>query len=780
MELNFKKIQQMDSQEIYEFLLPTINSIYQSFKYIEISQQNYHELVLKEIESSKKTYNSNTSYSDFMKKRIRTSLSEQVRKLIYDSSTSFNIINEYINQKFDNISTYEDAIKYFKKLDTFFETYSFIPNPDLLIELINKNIIFINMIKLIFNHYTSQITSGNSEKIFDNTSLILTIETYCMLNNIEIKQEEIEETYDTTEFGTTDSVKAYLREIGKRPLLSVQQERELAHKVAQGDSKARDLFIESNLKLVVSIARKYLNRGLSFLDLIQEGNLGLMTAVDKYDVEKGYKFSTYATHWIRQAITRAIADKGRNVRIPVHMYEKIGAYKKAVTNLEAKLNRQPTLNEIANEMGLSISEVTKLHKLQSDTVSINTLIGDDEDTELENFIPASEETPEDVAIAGTLQYQVRKLFEDCNLKEREIEILMLRYGFNDREPMTLEQVGKKYNLTRERVRQIEAKALMKIRRSKHIKALAAYMQHPEKSLESIEEFREKYRESKKPYKAYLKDDGRTKKKENDEMPKLQTIYQYFKDYTREQVDEMLSKLTEEERTLMTLRYGEDLDNPVSGKLSKEQTDKFYGTLIPKMKRLLKNPNNERKSRKPRKPREKKSVITNQTQEAVAPITHEHSILEQPILPSGESTQITPVQEIKEEVEGELVQKIEPKEEPTPVVKADEASNDITKHDCVKMLELLRTPTFTQMMSVLTAKESIIISLKLGYVDGKYFSTESIAQFLGIEETEVIETTKKVLLLYKENINSFLDSIIEVATDQVEHGRVLSMKPINKK
>ena len=199
-----------------------------------------------------------------------------------------------------------------------------------------------------------------------------------------------------------------------------------------------------------------------------------------------------------------------------------------------------------------------------------------------------------------------------------------------------------------------------------------------------------------------------------------------------------------------------------------------------MKRLLKNPNNERKPRKPRKPREKKSVITNQTQEAVAPITHEHSILEQPILPSGESTQITPVQEIKEEVEGELVQKIEPKEEPTPVVKADEASNDITKHDCVKMLELLRTPTFTQMMSVLTAKESIIISLKLGYVDGKYFSTESIAQFLGIEETEVIETTKKVLLLYKENINSFLDSIIEVATDQVEHGRVLSMKPINKK
>ena len=232
---------------------------------------------------------------------------------------------------------------------------------------------------------------------------------------------------------------------------------------------------------------------------------------------------------------------------------------------------------------------------------------------------------------------------------------------------------------------------------------------------------------------------------------------------------MLAKLTEEERILMTLRYGEDLDNPVSGKLSKENTDKFYGTLIPKMKRLLKNPNNERKPK-----------ITNSRQDSTENKAIDNQVQAQLNLSSEESTPIVPVQEIKEEVKGELISKTKPKEEPTSVVKADEASNDMAKHDCVKMLELLRTPTFTQMMSVLTAKESIIISLKLGYVDGKYFSTESIAQFLGIEETEVIETTKKVLLLYKENINSFLDSIIEVATDQVEHGRVLSKKTINEK
>ena len=595
-----------------------------------------------------------------------------------------------------------------------------------------------------------------------------------MLIGLEIKSEDLNQEDYSSNTEVTDSVRTYLREISRRPLLTKEEEVNLARKIAQGDSKARELFIESNLKLVVSIAKKYIGRGLAFLDLIQEGNLGLMTAVDRYDVEKGFKFSTYATHWIRQAITRAIADKGRNVRIPVHIYEKLSIFQKTLTDLERKLNREPTIEEIANEMKLSIPEVTKLYKLRSDTVSINTIIGDDGDTELENFIPASDVTPEDIAIDGTLQSQVRRLLQECNLKPREIDILMLRYGFNDRTPMTLEEVGQKYGLTRERVRQIEAKALMKIRRSKHIKELAVYMQHPDESLANIEEFREKYRNSKNPYKAYLKDDGRTKEKENDEeMSKaLQTIYEYFKDYTREQVDEMLSKLSEDEKALITLRYGEDLDNPVSGKLNKEETNKFYGSLVPKMKRLLANPTGE-KRRKPRKPREK-NVIPQEVQ-PTAPngdIKKEESIKLQSEIPTASS-------KIESElVEGELVTPVET-QMPQVHEESSGENKDITKNDCIKILELLRTPTFTQMMSVLTAKESIIISLKLGYVDGKYFSTESIAQFLGIEEMEVIETTKKVLLLYKENIKSFLDSIIEVATDTNDKGRVLSYKPFTK-
>ena len=680
MELNLKKIQRLDAHEILEILLPTIDKLYKSVDYTGITKEDFYNLVLNEIDKSKKTYNGDIGYIEYIKNSMNIVLVDQIKKSLLEPKAAIIIINNYINKHLKKSFVYEDSIKNFKKLEKFFETYDYIPNPDVLLQIIRENMEFSQMIESVMKKFKTQIISGNLEKIFDDSTIILIIETYCMSKNIDIKEpEEFEkDSIDSGNFELTDSVKTYLREIGRRPLLTLEEERKLAQRISKGDNYAREIFIESNLKLVVSIAERYIGRGLSFLDLIQEGNLGLITAVDKYDVSRGLKFSSYATYWIRQAITRAIADKGRNVRVPVYMYEKIGAYKKAVTNLEARLNRQPMINEIANEMGLSIPEVTKLHKLQSDAVSMNTLVGNDEYTELGNFIPASEETPEDVAIVGNMQLQVRKLLEDCNLKPREIEVLMLRFGFNDREPMLLEEIGKKINITREGVRQIESRALMKIRRSKHVKALAEYMQNPDKSLENIEFFREKYRETRNPHKAFLKELGQTQGKEKKEMAKLQTIYQYFKDYTKEQVDAMLEKLTEEERVLITYRYGEDLSNPTAGKLTKEQTNKFYGSLVPKMRRLLSNPNKERKPRKKEQELQKK-----ESKSEYIPVAS--------TIPIPSETQ--------------------------------NDSKNITKEACETVLELLRTPTFNQMMSVLSVKEAIIISLKLGYVDGKYFSTE---------------------------------------------------------
>ena len=746
MELSLKKIKTLDANQIYDLLSFDVQNIYKPFSYLNISNDEYKALALKEIETSKTIYNNDIPYSEFIKRRINTVLSERVFHSLHNPQESFTIINNYINSRTKKMNNINDIIKQFEKYNKFFEAYNFIPNPDLLIDLLNNNKIYYKMTEILVKKNKKEITSGNSEIIFNNTLIVSTVDTYCMLNNIEIKEEEIEIEEDSSSEIVTNSVTTYLREIGNKPILSKEEEISLAKRISEGDNLAKEKLIECNLKLVVSIARRYYNRGLPFLDLIQEGNLGLMTAVEKYEVERGFKFSTYATWWIRQGITRALADKGRNVGIPVHLHEKIMVLNKISSDLEKVLGREPTAAEIANEMNISLTKVSELLKLKQDTISINSMVGDDGDTELENFIPASPTTPEDEAIDNTLNENVKQLLEECNLKPREMEVLMYRYGFYDGGPMTLEEIGKIYNITRERVRQVESRALMKIRRSRYVKEFAVFTQNPEESKARIEEFREKYRESKNPYKSFLKSDGRTKEKENDNMPKpLKTIYQYFKEYTKEQVDAMLTKLTEEERALVTLRYGNDLNNPVPGKISTDEVTKFYGCLVPKMKRLLANPTGVRQ----RKPRKQKVVATPK------------EIIKEELNDSSKESSVPESQVSKYPISETITIEDEPKLTTTA---QNEDKKTITKEDGIKILELLRTPTFTQMLNVLTPKESIIISLKLGYVDGKYFSTSSIANFLDIEELEVIETTKKVLLLYKDNINSFIDNIINIVTD----------------
>ncbi len=778
MELNLKKVQQLNPNQIYDLLQPTINKLYLSFIYISISNEEYEELIIKEISDSKKQYKGDQKYSDYIKRKIRFQLSEITKKQIFNPKTSFTLLNNYITAKIINISDYINVIQSFNKLSNFLETYNYIPTPDLLIELINKNNTFNQMVATVFKEHYTQIISGKVEELFNDSLLLSTINAYCMLNNIDIaKTENISlENYDLTKDKTTDSYKMYLREIEKRPLLSPEQERQLAIKIAEGDSNAREIFIESNLKLVVSIAQKYINRGLSLLDLIQEGSIGLMIAVDKYDANKGYKFSTYATYWIKQSIIKAIETKGRNIRIPVHLYGKVRLYKKTITKMEDKLGRSATVSEIANEMGLSISEVSKLQELQWDTLSINATIGD-EDTELENFISSSEKTPEDKTIDETLLSQINLIFEKCNLESREKDILMLRYGFNNREPMTLEEIGKKYNLTRERVRQIEAKAIMKIRRSKYVKELAVYTNYPDKSLQNINEFRKKYRKMKNPYYKTLLNDYKHKEgKDEEEMPKLQTIYEYFKDYTKEQIDEMLTKLTEEEKALLIIRYGEDLNNPASNKLTQEQTNRFYGTLIPTMKRLLTNPTKERNSNQRKK--KAKQPVANQTVSIVQTKTNEvPKELQETLPPENNENQVISTIIMEDSDEQKKIEQQEHQEKDLTIKSTNlpkqsveqptNNNNQMSKEDYIKVLELLRTPTFAQMMSTLSVKEAVIISLRLGYIDGKYYSTESIAKFLGIEPLEVIETTKKILLVYKENINRFLDNAIAIATDETK-------------
>ena len=274
---------------------------------------------------------------------------------------------------------------------------------------------------------------------------------------------------------TDDPVRMYLKEIGKVSLLTADEERELAIRMEQGDEEAKKKLCESNLRLVVSIAKRYLNRGLSFLDLIQEGNLGLIKAVDKFDYTKGYKFSTYATWWIRQAITRSIADQARTIRIPVHMVETINKLIRISRQLLQEYGREPTSEEIAKEMGITVEKVREIKKISQDPVSLETPIGEEEDSHLGDFIPDDDvPAPVDAAAYSMLKEQLMEVLD--TLSDREKKVLMLRFGLEDGRPRTLEEVGKEFNLTRVRIRQIEAKALRKLRHPSRSKKLKDYLE----------------------------------------------------------------------------------------------------------------------------------------------------------------------------------------------------------------------------------------------------------------------------------------------------------------
>lgn len=284
-------------------------------------------------------------------------------------------------------------------------------------------------------------------------------------------QDDIELSLSTEGIAIDDPVKIYLKEIGRVPLLSPEEEIELAERMAKGDPYARKRLSEANLRLVVSIAKRYVGRGMQFLDLIQEGNLGLIKAVEKFDHTKGFKFSTYATWWIRQAITRAIADQARTIRIPVHMVETITKVKKVSSQLLHKNGHDPSADEIAAELEMPVERVREIMRIAQDPVSLETPIGEEEDSHLGDFIPDDDApAPAEAASLILLKEQLSEVLS--TLTDRENKVLRLRFGLEDGRSRTLEEVGKEFNVTRERIRQIEAKALRKLRhpsRSKKVK-----------------------------------------------------------------------------------------------------------------------------------------------------------------------------------------------------------------------------------------------------------------------------------------------------------------------
>lgn len=322
--------------------------------------------------------------------------------------------------------------------------------------------------------------NSNSDDILNPSDLSLDFdepESSDLEGEEEFSDEDLAITAENVDAFADDSVRLYLREIGKIPLLTPEEEADLAQRIVKGDKKAKDKMVESNMRLVVSIAKRYGGRGLDFLDLIQEGNTGLLRAVEKFDPEKGFKFSTYATWWVRQAITRAIADQARTIRIPVHMVETINKVLRTTRKLTSELNREPTNEEIAKELDMEPEKVDYVMRIKQDIASLDASVGregDDEDSVLGDFVEDEErDSPEDSAANQILKEQLSEII--ATLTDREQKIIRLRFGIGGGRPHTLEEVGNEFDVTRERIRQIEAKALSKLRKNKDTKKLHEYL-----------------------------------------------------------------------------------------------------------------------------------------------------------------------------------------------------------------------------------------------------------------------------------------------------------------
>ena len=342
--------------------------------------------------------------------------------------------------------------------------------------------------KITYGDLAAQLGDATPEEI-EKAFSVIAKNGISLLNGEEIEEEEpdleqLEEVEDISVedldienmegVKIDDPVRMYLREIGKIPLLSYEEELELAERILQDDEEAKKKLTESNLRLVVSIAKKYVGRGMLFLDLIQEGNMGLIKAVEKFDYTKGYKFSTYATWWIRQAITRAIADQARTIRIPVHMVETINKLLRTSRHLLQQNGREPTPAEIAEEIEITVERVLEIQKIAQDPVSLETPIGEENDSHLGDFIKDEDSpSPQDAASYTMLKEQLTDVMK--TLTPREAKVLRLRFGLDDGKARTLEEVGKQFNVTRERIRQIEAKALRKLRHPSRSKKLKEYM-----------------------------------------------------------------------------------------------------------------------------------------------------------------------------------------------------------------------------------------------------------------------------------------------------------------
>lgn len=561
---NYKKLQ-VDEQ--YKLLRPIVEKLYKKYSFLNYSERDYQLLVKDWLNEFKtiKIEDEEASFNELCMTYLDASIKKHVRdEMLKDTGVAF--VNNYIDYIIQEKTPYSDVANAFSKLCNFFDEIDYTPTPEICFHLLNESSNINNILSVIVTKNINVIKKNKADTIFQNDIACAFIEFYCMSNNILIENDYESEDISFGEqellFNNSDyMVKMYLNELPK-DILTAEEEKALAYRVLKQDQEAIQIMINRNLKLVVSIAKNYLNKGMELLDLIQEGNLGLMKAISRYDVTKGFRFSTYATWWIKQAIMRAIPTAGRNISISNHLYEDVKKYQKAYATLSEQNNCNPTILEVANYLGISFDKACKINSIQFDTISTNLNVNEDDDVELEDLLPSNEEPPDEIIAKQHLSQYIKELIIFANLSEREMLVLMLRYGLIDDQPKTLEEIGKIFDLSRERIRQIEIKALNKIRQSDLTKQFVDYAKNPDKALGYISSY-----------------DDQKKVKNRKETT---SIYDLFKTFSCEQVDLIITTLTPEEQELIIDRTCEGTDS-----LTKKSKYDFALKVFPKMYNKLK-------------------------------------------------------------------------------------------------------------------------------------------------------------------------------------------------
>ena len=857
MELTTEKIRTMSFDELYKLLTPTLRKIGKEYSYISSSNIAIDNWLKKIVEEKyKKIINSDKVTSIDFTTVVKKNINHYLKKT-FTEGNGVEIFNRYVDK---NIKEGKQTQYSLKKIADFFYGFNYYPSNEIYLSLLNNKRVSKILAKVV-DEKKYLLGKIDIEKIFKDDISTSFVETYCMLNNIKFVQDDID-IYNDIDNYRDDKVANY-SSLGTS-LLTEEEKMELLIRVEQGDKRARDIMVEKNLRLVNKIAIKYQGRGLEISDLIQEGSIGLMKSIDRFDLKKGCRFSTYATWWIRQAIVIAINERGRAIRIPPHLNEKSSKIKNVVINLEKEFGRKPTIEEIADKLNISTKKIEEILNLSQTITSINQRINDDNYSELGDFIENNTATPEEATIEKVTAEEIRDKLSILN--DRQQQIIKLRFGLDGDEPKTLQEIGNIIGCSRENVRLIELKILKKLKHSmykwKDEKTISKsdvpvhnsrtrnniYDYFREYSKEEINEvieelgdraltvlhmrygddfanliFDDNLTEQDKIYlkryifpklkkaleknkktripkeipliskvspptdgneklddllestnldaeKVNISETKRERKnittneyikeleigvKKMNELENIKTtqnrknkksrsnIYDYFSEYEKSEIDEVIEGLDEKSLMALHIKYGEDLANPVNGTLSEDDKKFIQGCVFPKIKRRLMK----------KKTIAIKEKIASDDKKTIS-YDEESSALVDKTSSDKENTEIS---ELKIESENNVVD------------------------EYIRSLEIFNRDEFKEITKTKSIKEIIVLSLAFGYVDDKYFFTNSIANFLGIEQEEVTTIIKSGVIEYKEKLNGIIDKSLDkmIEVGKKENPKVY-VKTLNNK